>query len=461
MSQPPNILLITCHDLGPFLGCYGITTVRTPHINTLAAEGIRFDRAFCTAPQCSPSRASLFTGRYPHNNGVMGLTHANFAWDLKPGERHLAQILRDVGYRSALVGVFHEVRSEDTQQAARRCGFTEPVDRASIAGAPGEVMTDRAIELLRDLSAGTQPFYLQIGYHEPHRVQATQRHEPDYVGFIGDYIEPDDDLGVTVPPFLRDTPGAREEIAELQGAVRYLDGCVGRLLRALAELQLRDNTLVILTTDHGVAFPRAKGSLYDPGLEVALIMRYPERGWAGGRVHRELVSNIDVLPTLLELLDVPVPDTVQGCSLLPLLDQRAFTPRSEIFSEITYHDYYDPRRSIRTEQYKLIVNFSAAPAFMNTSQSWRPRTDPVVPELPALAYHPVTELFDLDQDPWERENLAADPQYRQLHQTLLARLYAWMRDTRDPLLEGTVTSPMHQLAMKVLTSEPGHEPQDP
>lgn len=434
-----NILLITCHDLGRFLGCYGVTTVQTPHLDRLAADGVQFTNAFCTAPQCSPSRAALYTGRYPHSNGVMGLTHADFAWDLHPAEQHLAQYLRRAGYATSLVGIIHEA------QSAERCGFDEVV-----APGHGEEISDQTLLLLAQYADRQQPFYLQVGYHEPHRVAPPGEERPDYMGFAGDYIRPDDSLGVTIPEYLMDTPQARRELTELQGAVRYLDAALGRLLAGLRTSELDEQTLVIFTTDHGLALPRAKCTLYDPGLETALLLRFPGRGWMGGKRHTPLVSNVDLTPTLLDLLDLPLPAALQGQSLLPLLDNEPYEPRSCLFAEMTYHDYYDPQRCIRTDTHKLIVNFSAAPSFMNPSQSWQPRTRPVTPADPPTAYHPLMELYDLDNDPFERENLAERRAEQPVRAELLARLYDWMKRSDDPLLHGAVTSPSHERAVALL-----------
>ena len=431
-----NLLIVHCHDLGQYLHCYGVETVQTPNLDAFAAEGVRFAQSFCTAPSCSPSRASIFTGRYPHNNGVMGLCHAYFAWDLNPDERHLAQLLGEAGYTTAAVGVVHETRS-----GPERCGY-QSYDRSAQA----REATDAAIARLRAWhERGAQPFYLAVGYVEPHRLPQPNADPPGDHGFAPAWIEPDTTFGVQVPGYLRGTPNTRQELAELQGAVRHVDTQFGRLMDAVRELGLDSDTLVIFTTDHGVAMPRAKCSLYDPGISVTFMLRLPGRpGWHGGITQQGLVSNIDYVPTILDLLDLPIPEAVQGRSLAPLLDGQSDTPRSEIFAEMTYHDYYDPRRAIRTETHKLIANFSSAPFFMDPSQSWRPRSDVVTPPNHAVAYHPHIELYDLRSDPWEQVNLADKPEHAAVQRDLLQRLYRHLTATADPILVGAVTSPHHR-----------------
>jgi arylsulfatase A-like enzyme len=449
VAARPNVVVVTCHDLGRHLGCYGNPTVRTPNLDRLAAEGIRFGQAYCAAPQCSPSRAALYTGRWPHANGVLGLTHARFGWDLHPQERHLAQVLREQGYATALVGADHEVRHLEDEPTARRLGF----DHLSRPRRGDDISAQALEHIARFAASPERPFYLQLGYNEPHRLNhADPSVEPDYIGFLGDYVEPDEERGVAVPPWLKDTASGRREIVELQGALTYVDRAIGRVLDGLGQLGLAENTLVLFTPDHGLALPRAKCSLYGPGLEVALIVRWPGRGWTGGRVQEELLSNVDVFPTILEALGLPLPDGLHGRSFAALLDGRPYRPRERVFAEMTYHDYYDPRRCVRTRRHHLIVNFTAAPSFMDPSQSWRPRTDPAVPEKPALAYHPLVELFDLAEDPHERTNLADEPGCAAVRAELLAQLHAWMRETDDPLLDGAVTPPMHRWAVEALAT---------
>jgi N-sulfoglucosamine sulfohydrolase len=435
-----NILVITCHDLGRFLRCYGVATVRTPNLDAFAAEGILFSSAFATAPQCSPSRSSIFTGRYPHANGVLGLTHGEFGWDLHPDELHLAQALSAAGYTTSMIGILHEAREIE------RCGF----DEVFFPGHDARQATEAAVTSLRRLSQQEQPFYLQLGYHEPHRVPAHARSDADFLGFSGNYITPDDRDEITVPPYIVNDQGAREEMAELQGAVHHLDEAVGVVLDELRALEIDNETMVIFTTDHGLALPRAKCSLYDPGLEVALLMRFPARGWSGGRQVPGLISNVDIFPTILDAANLPPPATIHGRSLAPLLDGETESGRDIVFGEITYHDYYQPQRCVRTDRYKLIVNFTTSPAFMDPSQSWHRRVRPVYPPEPALSYGLPVELYDLTDDPNEWINLAIDPAYQGTRDELLAHLYRWMRDTGDPLLSGAVTSPRHRNALAFL-----------
>lgn len=444
MTQP-SILLVHCHDLGQHLGCYGVSTVQTPHLDRFAAEGVRFARSFCAAPSCSPSRAALFTGRYPHSNGVMGLCHANFAWDLHDDERHLAQILREAGYVTAAVGVLHETRSGHA-----RCGYEHYAPESYAREA-----TDAAISLLQQARERPwQPFFLSVGFLEPHRLPYPPTADEPAGGhsFPGPHLAPDDALGVQTPGYLHDRPGTRRELAGLQGAVRHIDAQFGRLLQAVHDSGLAQNTLVIFTTDHGIAMPRAKCSLYEPGVSVALILRLPDRaGWHGGITHTPMISNVDVLPTLLDLLGLPIAPNVQGRSFAGLLDGQTYTPRDAIFTEMTYHDYYDPRRAARTETHKLIVNFSTAPAFMDPSQRWRPLSDPVTPANPAAAKHNAVELYDLREDPWEQRDVAGRPEYAAVQTQLLQRLRRHLTETDDPILRGPIASPMHGRAISALT----------
>ncbi len=440
-TDPPNVLLLHCHDLGRHLGCYGAQTVSSPNLDGLAAEGVLLERMSATAPQCSPSRAALFTGRYPHTNGVMGLTHGHFGWDLGERERHLGGMLAEAGYASELIGMHHESAVLADEAIAERLGF----DRVRTGGLV-DVVAERGTEAIGRLAGAPRPFYLQIGFTEPHRLPG-DRDADGVTGFLGEEVQPDNSLGVQLPPWLVDDENGRAEIAELQGAIRAMDAGVGRLLAALAESGAVENTITVFTTDHGLALPRAKCSLYEPGLAVAFIVRWPTGGWSGGRRVGDLASNVDVVPTLLDVLGLdPAGPARQGVSLRGPID-RTGPGRDRVFGEMTYHDYYDPRRSVRDERWKLIANFSSAPAFMDPSQGSVRRCTPRPTDHGWTDDHPPIELYDLQTDPGETTDLAADPDrdgVREARDRLLAALRAWMVDTGDPLLDGAVTSPLHR-----------------
>ena len=427
VAGPPHVLLITCHDLGRHLGCYGVDSVQTPNLDALAASGVRFTRAFCTSPGCSPSRATLATGRYPHSNGVMGLAHEPFGWGLAPGERHVAALLHERGYETHLFGLQHV-----TVGPSEQLGFDRVYGRGTGRDVAGQVAA------FLDGNAPARPLYLEVNLEEPHRP------------FDQGGVAPDTARGLRVPPYLPDTPATREDVAGLQGAIREADAAVGRILAALERAGLAGATLVTFTTDHGLALPRAKGTLYDPGIETALLLRWPGIGPAAGRgsaVVDGLVSHVDFLPTLLEALGMPPPGNLQGRSYLPLL-RGGGAGRDAIYAEKTYHSYYDPMRAVRTARHKLIRNFETAFAVEvpgDVQQGGAFRSD--VARYVATT-HPALELYDLETDPLEERNLAGQPATAALQRELDARLWAWMAETGDPLLAGPVASPSYRRALE-------------
>lgn len=426
-SRRANVLFITCHDLGKHLGSYGHPTVHTPALDALAGSGLRFDRFFCTAPQCSPSRASMHTGRYPHATGVLGLAHHPFGWRLAPSERHLAHLLGDAGYSTTLVGMQHLI---DRGQA-EELGYERVLP---VAPAPEEA--EVTSQLLRELAATGRPFYLELGFEEPHRPY-------DFGG-----AQPDDSQGVEVPPYLPDVPEARADMAAFQGAVRVMDAAVGRVLAALDDLGLAESTWVVFAADHGIAMPRAKGTLYDPGIEVAFLMRPPGSSTRKGPVSA-LLSNVDVVPTMLEGLQLPLPGNLQGQSFWSLLTGGEYTPRTAIYAEKTFHTYYEPMRCIRTSTHKYIVNLEVSTAVDVPADV---RESPVYP----LVRHDFgrvrdqVELYDLTADPLEQTNLAGQSSVAAIEEDLRTRLLRWMRDTGDPILQGPVASPYYAGSLKRL-----------
>ena len=422
----PNILFITCHDLGQHLGCYGHETVHSPALDGLAERGVRFENSFCTAPQCSPSRSSLHTGRYPHANGLMGLAH--FGWEFNPGEKHIARRLQEAGYQTALVGVQHVTSHPET------LGY-DTIGPMSSAQEVGQF----AAQFLRDPQRRERPFYLEVGFFEPHRP------------YHWHGIEPDERKGVEVPPYMPDCPESRQQFAAVQGSIRAMDAGVDIVLQALAQAgpDIEGNTWVIFTADHGLAMPRAKCTLYDPGIETALLMRWPAAGIVGRRTYAEMISNVDIVPTMLDALKLPQPNNLHGRSFWPLLQGQLYEPRREIFVEKTYHTYYDPMRGVRTETHKLILNLEMSPGVEVPEDILLGTPFPALSRAFGRQRSPV-ELYALAADPWEHDNLAGKAEAADVERDLKTRLLQWMSESGDPLLHGPVASPFHARALRAL-----------
>jgi arylsulfatase A-like enzyme len=331
-----NVLIVHWHDLGRHLGAYGHTDVSSPRLDQLAAEGILLTLAHATAPLCSPSRGSLFTGRYPQSNGLVGLAH--HGWEYRAGVQTLPQLLGESGWYTALFGMQHETSFPS------RLGFTE----FDVSNSYCEYVVERAADWLRHPPA--TPFLLTAGFFETHRPYPHERYEPADPG------------AVELPDYLPDLPDVREDLADFYGSIAVADAAVGRLLDTLAETGLDASTWVVFMTDHGPALPRAKSTLYDAGTGIAMIVRPPTRYGTAGRIYDELFSGVDLVPTLLELLGVPIPDEVDGMSHADALRQDRSEPvRREVYTMKTYHDSFDPIRAIRTKDHSYIENYAVRP----------------------------------------------------------------------------------------------------
>jgi N-sulfoglucosamine sulfohydrolase len=413
VPAPPNILYLNSHDTGRYVQPYG-HAIPTPNIQWLADQGVMFRNAFCAAPSCSGSRAALLTGSYCHSNGMMGLAHRGFS--LYDYDQHIVRTLNAAGYHSELIGEQH-VSADPATLGYDVVREIENTGASSVAPA--------AIEAL---SGGLpEPFFLSVGFFETHRSFFAPSSVRDRV-----YSLP--------PPFLPDTPEIRQDVAAYKASARALDQGVGAVLNTLQETGLDRHTLVICTTDHGLAFPTAKASLLDRGIGVMLIMR--GAGFSGGVAHDELVSQIDIFPTICELAGIEPPPWVQGRSLVSLVaGDEAPGTRDEIFSELTYHAAYEPQRAIRTERFKYVRRFDDYPYPVLANCDDSPSKDAYLDR--GWASRPVTRerLHDLFFNPGEGANVIEDPAYREVAEDLRRRLENWMAQTGDLLLDGPVPAP--------------------
>ena len=444
-DEKPNVLLIHCHDLGQYLGCYN-HEVKTTNIDALAAQGSRFEQYYSTAPQCSPSRASIMTGRHPQRHGLLGITNVG-NWELPEDESTLPMYLNDLGYTTCLFGVQHEVRNDPT-----RLGYD--IIHGDIREAHDVV--DRFEMSFEDL-VNEEPFFASIGFFEPHLQHGQTDRKFRRDDYRYDSVSNDtyntDPSAVSIPPYLPDEPEVRKEVADLQDLIAAtVDEAVGRLRDTLQEVGIEDETLLIFTTDHGLALPRAKGTCYDSGLETALIMQGPNI--PSGKVFETLLSNVDLLPTLLEIIGANRPDDIDGRSFAPLFNSdENYMSRTKVFASMTWHDVYIPMRAVRTNRYKYIRNFTIMPEVFMPADIYTSPAGQVMAREYYTTNRPSEELYDLQKDPHEQNNLVNNKLYRRsadsnvpykyegVLDTLRGHLNDWMVKTEDPILNGEVAAP--------------------
>jgi arylsulfatase A-like enzyme len=423
---PWNIVYLHTHDSGRYWSPFG-HALPTPRIHAFARESTLFRQCYSAAPTCSPSRAALLTGMSAHACGMTGLAHRGFQLD--DYNRHLVRFLSRSGWKTALCGIQHEASE------AARIGYGEILagihdDMGKTAQSLEEwdrANTGVACEWLAAQQGQQHPFFLSMGWFNTHRTYPK----------AGADIDPDT---LQVPWPLTDSKETRRDYADYHASVRVVDDCVGRILDTLHETGLMDRTVVLLTTDHGIAFPQMKCTLYDTGIGVGLLLRFPGNPSAGS-VTAALVSHLDVFPTLCDLIGLPPPPWLEGHSLVPLLEGRKKKVREAVFAEINYHAAYEPARCVRTERFKLIRRYGDRdlPVVCNVDGSLSKTR--LLADGGLRTPQDREALYDLRLDPVERINLAADPAYRTVLASLSSRMDEWMRRTGDPLLPEGVRVP--------------------
>jgi len=411
----PNIIKIICHDIGKHLGCYGVKSVTTKAIDALAKNGILFENSYATSPGCSPSRAAIATGMYPHNNGVLGLAHAHFGWSLDKKVNHIAKHFFKNNYSSILFGLQHVTYNEKT------LGFKKIFPER-----PADAVVKNIKENI-DSNLFKKPFYAEINFFEPHRPF-------DFGG-----VKPFKSKGISVPKYIPNNHDTRKEFASMQGAIKKMDDSVAKIIKILKRKNLYENTIILFTTDHGIPFPRAKGTLYDAGIETSLIISYPKLK-IKNKKFKELISNIDILPTLLDFAKIKIPKIIQGKSFYPLIMNKKYNQNKQIFAEKTYHDLFDPIRCIRDKNYKLIINFDSdkiirVPGDVMMGPTYKTMLKQMI------NVRDRYELYHIKTDKFERKNLAQNMKYKKIRQNLLKKIAKWMKSTKDPLLNNHIKSP--------------------
>ena len=339
-AERPNILLIVSEDNGPELGCYGEPFVTTPVLDRLAEEGVRFHNAYVPQAGCSQSRAALLTGLYPHQNGQIGLATWKFRM-YREDTPNLVRSLKQAGYRTGIIGKLHINPAS---------AFPFDMKKLPSSNFSRRKLGDYAKHAEDFFDAGDKPFFLSVNYPDAHRPFIKQARGLPTKPLTGDDVNP-------LAYFGLDTPQLRSDTANYYNCMNRLDTLVGDLLKALNRSSKADNTMVVYLGDHGADLLRGKRTSYEGGVRVPLIIRCPGKAQPK-QVRNELVSTLDLMPTLLAVADAEPVANLPGLSLLPLLRGEKTQWRGYLFTEFHLHSAHNfyPQRTVRNAQYKLIQN---------------------------------------------------------------------------------------------------------
>jgi len=435
-ETPPNIIFIIADDVSlEDIGVYGNKRIRTPHIDRLARNGLRFDNVFLTASSCSPSRISILTGRYPHNTGAAEL-HTE-------APSHLVffpEVLRNAGYFTALAGKWHEGRHTE------RAYDTLLVDKK----ANGEGGEAQWLSLLKSVPAN-RPFFLWLSPYDAHRDWSADS------AFARPY-KPEE---VYVPEMLADDADTRRDLASYYNEITRMDEYIGRLTGELERRNLLGNTLIVFTSDNPRAFTGSKTRLRDNGIRTPFVMHWPKGIRKAGHTSEALISSIDIAPTLLQAAGVQIPREIQGKSFFRLISSPGLPFRQYVFAEHNWHDYEAYERAVRTADYLYVLNERGS--FTNEGPIDAVQS-PAAQSLKALkagkgltpyqqeAYihpRPREELYDNRKDPAQVYNMIGDKTLDAAQQ-LRRVLRQWQQETGDTLPDSVTRDWYHRETGKAL-----------
>ncbi len=438
VNTKPNIILCVADDHGmDALGCYGNPIIKTPNLDKLAEEGVRFTNAFCTSASSAASRSVLLTGKYGHATGAYGHVHDYHHFSTYDTVRSLPVILAENGYRTARIGKYHvapeSVYHFDEVYEADPRNTVEMAERS------------------RQIFDSKEPFFLYFCTDDPHRgdpFKPEKWSDPNRFGNKDEGYEGVETIKyspeeVLVPNFLPDIRQTREELAEYYESISRIDQGFGRLMSYLEASGKRDNTIVIYISDNGMAFPGAKTTLYDPGMQLPCIISDPTIE-SKGTTCDAMITWADMTPTLLDMAGIESQEGMHGRSFKSVISDEQTEGFDEILAAHNFHEItmYYPMRVLRNREYKLIWNVAWQQEYPFASDLWDSSTWQRAYRdgsktfgkrtMEAFLQRPKFELYNIVADPDESINLADDPKHVEILENMKSHLLQRLRETSDP-----------------------------
>ncbi|MDO6737044.1 sulfatase [Wenyingzhuangia sp. 2_MG-2023] len=441
-TSKPNIILFVADDHGKdALGSYGNKIIQTPNLDKMASEGVRFNNAYCTSASCAASRSVILTGKFGHATGSYGHVHDYHHFSTYDNVKSLPVLLEQAGYETARIGKYHVA----PEKVYHFNTVLEADPRSTLE------MADACVDVLKS----EKPFFLYFCTDDPHRGHPFVSDPWNLPNTFGNKKEPYpgekqvvyDPKDVIVPDFLPDTKESREEIAQYYQSISRIDQGFGQLMKHLQDVGKLNNTIVFYISDNGMAFPGAKTTVYEPGIQLPCIVKNPMLKENKGGVNNAKISWVDLTPTILEMANVDYDTTeFHGKSFDKIIGKENPKGWDEVYASHTFHEItmYYPMRVAIEGKYKLIWNIAWQLDYPFASDLWASSTWQSVYRNHAEMYgnktvdqylrHAEFELFDLDKDPGEVNNLVEKKEYQEVLIHMKSKLKKFQLNTKDPWL---------------------------